>query len=110
MHVQKGLEWCAYMCLFVEVKEFILFGRDILYMIDISETALLINMTAILDIEYHLEFFKCLSEGSISGERFLLSSANQKELCLSLDRTEDQNQLNRNPSSLIPDDGNRFSF
>jgi hypothetical protein len=26
-----------------------------------------------------------------------------------VDQTEDQNQLNRNPSSLIPD-GNRFSF
>jgi hypothetical protein len=50
------------MCLFVEVKEFILFERDSLYTIYISETALLINITIILDIAYHLEFLKYVSE------------------------------------------------
>jgi hypothetical protein len=81
-------------------------------MIYISETAFLINMNAILDIEYHLDFFKYISESRyVSIIRYKVRNApsqftpSEREV----DQTEDQNQLNRNPSSLIPD-GNRFSF
>jgi hypothetical protein len=73
-------------------------------------------MTAIFDIEYHLQFYKYISESRYvsiiryKGRKVPSQFSPSKELCLSLDRTEDQNQLNRNPSSLISDDGNRFSF